>query len=175
MPLAFPAPHHYDPNQMLVNFPLWLWLSFRAWSASVSSGDWPPTVELVRFFRLIPRGADTYHDFRPACAVGVMRAVSTPRLRGDIQTLTDLDKLTRTQEQLDAAAKQRADEKSVFGVNFQNVCESVDALQRAIVVVSARSDAVGMALLQRQSKTEADMHRVMVALLKEQRWRKMVD
>ena len=48
-PLAFPAPHHNDPNQMLVNFPLRLWLSFRAWSASVSSGDWPPTVELVRF------------------------------------------------------------------------------------------------------------------------------
>ena len=104
-----------------------------------------------------------------------MRAISTPRLRGDIQTLTDLDKLTRAQEQLDAAAKQRADEKSVFGVNFQDVCESVDALQRANVVVSARSDAVGMALLQRQSKTEAAMHRVMVTLLKEQRWRKKVD
>ena len=125
--------------------------------------------------RLIPRGADTYHDFRLACAVGVMRAVSTPRLRGDIQRLTDLDKLTRAQEQLDAAAKQRADEKSVFGVNFQDVCESVEALQRAIVVVSARSDAVGMALLQRQSKIEAAMHRVMVALLKEQRWRNKVD
>ena len=27
----------------------------------------------------LPRGADTYHDFQPACAVGVMRAVSTPR------------------------------------------------------------------------------------------------
>ena len=63
----------------------------------------------------------------------------------------------------------------MFGVNFQDVCESVDALQRAIVVVSARSDAVGMALLQRQSKSEAAMHRVMVALLKEQRWRKKVD
>ena len=23
-------------------------------------------------------GADTFHDFQPACAVGVMRAVSTP-------------------------------------------------------------------------------------------------
>ena len=33
----------------------------------------------------LPRGADTYHDFRPACAVGVMRPVSTPRLCGDIQ------------------------------------------------------------------------------------------
>ena len=28
---------------------------------------------------ILPRGADTYHDFRPACAVGVMRANSTPR------------------------------------------------------------------------------------------------
>ena len=36
-PLAVPAPHHCDPHQMLVNFPLWLWLTFRAWSASGSS------------------------------------------------------------------------------------------------------------------------------------------
>ena len=36
-PLAVPAPHHYDLNQMLVNFPLWLWLTLRAWSASGSS------------------------------------------------------------------------------------------------------------------------------------------
>ena len=28
-------------------------------------------------------GADTCHDFRPACTVGVMSAVSTPRLCGD--------------------------------------------------------------------------------------------
>ena len=28
---------------------------------------------------IFPREADTYHDFRPACAVGVMCAVSTPR------------------------------------------------------------------------------------------------
>ena len=27
-----------------------------------------------------PREVDTYRDIRPACAVGVMRAVSTPRL-----------------------------------------------------------------------------------------------
>ena len=52
-PLALPAPHQYDPNQMLSNFPLWFW---------------------------VPREADTYHDFRPACAVEVMCAVSTPRL-----------------------------------------------------------------------------------------------
>ena len=60
-------------------------------------------------------------------------------------------------------------------INFQDVSESVDALQRAIVVVSARSDAVGMALLHRQSKTGTVMHRVMVAFLKEQKWRKKVD
>ena len=48
-PLAVSAPHLFDPNQMLVNFPLWLWLALRAWSASVSSGDWPQTAELVRF------------------------------------------------------------------------------------------------------------------------------
>ena len=30
----------------------------------------------------LPRGADTYHDFRPAWAVRVMRAVSTPRKTG---------------------------------------------------------------------------------------------
>ena len=77
------------------------------------------------------------------------------------ERLTDLGaKLTRDQEQLDAAVKQHAVEKSVFGVNFQGVSESVDALQRAIVLVSARSDANGMALLQRQSKTETAMHRV---------------
>ena len=77
------------------------------------------------------------------------------------QTQVDLGaKLTRDQEQLDAAVKQHAVEKSVFGVNFLDVSESVDALQRAIVVVSARSDANGMALLQRQSKTETAMHRV---------------
>ena len=62
--------------------------------------------------------------------------------------------------------KQRVDERSVFGVNFHDVSESVDALQRALVVVSACSDADGMALLQRQSKTGTAMHRVMVALLK---------
>ena len=56
-------------------------------------------------------------------------------------------RFTRAQEQLDAAVKQRAHEKSVFGVNFQDVSESVDASQRAIVVVSARSDADGMALI----------------------------
>ena len=28
----------------------------------------------------VTMGADTYHDFQPACAVGVMRAVSTPWL-----------------------------------------------------------------------------------------------
>ena len=28
---------------------------------------------------IFPREADTYHDIRPACAVGVMCAVSTPR------------------------------------------------------------------------------------------------
>ena len=91
------------------------------------------------------------------------------------ERLTDLDKLIRAQEHLDPAVKQRADEKSVFGVKSQDVSESVDALQRAIVVVSARSDAVGMALLKRQSKTGTAMHRVMVAFLKEQRWRKKVD
>ena len=69
-------------------------------------------------------------------------------------------KLTRDQEQLDAAVKQHAVEKSVFRVNVQDVSKSVDAMQRAIVVVSARSDANGMALLQRQSKTETAMHRV---------------
>ena len=91
------------------------------------------------------------------------------------RTLIDLGaKLTINQEQLDAAVKQHADGKSVFGVNFQDVSESVDAMQRAIVVVSARSDANGMALLQRQSKTETAMHRVKVALPKEQRWRKKV-
>ena len=37
-------------------------------------------------------------------------------------------RFTRAQEQLDAAVKQRAHEKSVFGVNFQDVSESVDAL-----------------------------------------------
>ena len=37
-------------------------------------------------------------------------------------------KLTRAQEPLDATANQRAHEKSVFGVNFQDVSESVDAL-----------------------------------------------
>ena len=31
------APHHYDLYQMLVNFPLWLWLTLRAWSAFGSS------------------------------------------------------------------------------------------------------------------------------------------
>ena len=88
------------------------------------------------------------------------------------RTLIDLGgKLTRDQEQLDAAVKQHSVEKSVFGVNLLDVSESVDALQRAIVVVSARSDANGMALLQRESKTETGMHRVMVALLKEH-WRK---
>ena len=77
------------------------------------------------------------------------------------RTLIDLGAmLTRDQEQLDAAVKKHAVEKSVFGVNFLDVSESVDALQRAIVVVSARSDANGMALLQRQSKTETAMHRV---------------
>ena len=25
VPLAFPEPHHYDLNQMLVNFEFWLW------------------------------------------------------------------------------------------------------------------------------------------------------
>ena len=84
-PLAVLAPHHYAPNQMLVNFPHWLWLSFRARSGPASSGDWPPTAELVRFLRLIPREADTYHDSRLACAVGVMRAVSTPRQRCDFR------------------------------------------------------------------------------------------
>ena len=75
--------------------------------------------------------------------------------------LTDLGaKLTRAQEQLDAAVKQHTDEKSGFGVNFQNVSQSVDASQRAIVVVSERSDADGMALLQRQSKTETAMQHV---------------
>ena len=73
MPLAFPAPHHYDPNQMLVNFPLWLWLSFRAWSASVSSGDWPPTAELLRFCVSSLGGLTR-----------TMRAFSSPRHRGDI-------------------------------------------------------------------------------------------
>ena len=59
------------------------------------------------------------------------------------RTLVDLGaKLTRGQEQLDAAVKQHAVEKSVFGVNFQDVSESVDALQRAMVVVSERSDAL---------------------------------
>ena len=48
-PLAVPAPHHFDLNQMLVNFPLWLWLAFCAWLASVSSGDRPPTADFVRF------------------------------------------------------------------------------------------------------------------------------
>ena len=35
--LGAAAPHHYDLNQMLVNFSLWLWLTLRAWSASGSS------------------------------------------------------------------------------------------------------------------------------------------
>ena len=34
---------------------------------------------LLCFFSHPPLRADTYHDLRPACAVGVMRAVSTPR------------------------------------------------------------------------------------------------
>ena len=77
------------------------------------------------------------------------------------ERLTDLAaRFTRAQEQLDAEVKQRADEVSVFGVNFQDVSESFDALQRAIVVVFARSVADDMALLQRQSKTETAMHRV---------------
>ena len=77
------------------------------------------------------------------------------------RTLIDLGaKLTRDQEQPDAALKQHAVKKSVFVGNFQDVSEPVDALQRAIVVVSARSDANGMALLQRHSKTETAMHRV---------------
>ena len=77
------------------------------------------------------------------------------------ERLADLGaKLTRDQEQLDAAVKQHAVEKSVFGVNFHDLSEPVDALQKAIVVLSARSDANGMALLQRQSKTETTMHRV---------------
>jgi len=42
-------------------------------------------------------------------------------------------------------------------------------LQRAIDVVSSRSDADGTALLQKMSKNEPAMHRVMVALLQEQR------
>ena len=47
------------------------------------------------------------------------------------ERLTDLAaRFTRAQEQLDAAVKQRVDEVSVFGVNFQDVSESVDALQR---------------------------------------------
>ena len=37
-------------------------------------------------------------------------------------------RLTRAQEPLDATANLRAHEKSVFGVNFQDVSESVDAL-----------------------------------------------
>ena len=57
-------------------------------------------------------------------------------------------KLTRAQEPLDATANQRAHVKSVFGANFQDVSESGDDLQKAIEVVSARSDADGMALLQ---------------------------
>ena len=58
------------------------------------------------------------------------------------RTLIDFGaKLTRDQEQLDAAVKQHAVEKSVFGVNFLDVSESVDAFKRATVVVSARSHA----------------------------------
>ena len=41
-------------------------------------------------------------------------------------------------------------------------------MQRATEVVPARSDADGMALLQRKFKTETAMHRVTFALLKEQ-------
>ena len=79
----------------------------------------------------------------PSVAQG-LHCRDEPRLR-----LTDLGaKLTRAHVQLDAAVKQRADEKSVFG----DVSESVDALQRAIVVVSARSDADGMASLQTSPK-----------------------
>ena len=78
-------------------------------------------------------------------------------------------KLTRAQEQLDTAERQRANEKSMYDVNFKDVSESVDALQRAIDVVSSRSDADGTALLQKMSKNEPAMHRVMVALLQEQR------
>ena len=65
--------------------------------------------------------------------------------------------MTRDQEQLDAAVKQRADEVSVFGVNFQDVSESVDAWQRAIEVVFARSVANDMALLQRLSALRTRM------------------
>ena len=50
-------------------------------------------------------------------------------------THTVSGKPTRDREQLDAAVKQHTVEKSVFGVNLLDVSESVDALQRAIVVV----------------------------------------
>ena len=35
-------------------------------------------------------GADTYHDFQPACTVGVMRAVSTPRQHYRVVVMTRL-------------------------------------------------------------------------------------
>ena len=52
--------------------------------------------------------------------------------------------------------KQRADEKSVFG----DVSESVDALQRAIVVVSAGLRCRWYGVVANQSKTETAMQRV---------------
>ena len=84
-------------------------------------------------------------------------------------------RFTRAQEQLDAAVKQRAHEKSVFGVNFHDLSGSVDALQRAIVVVSARSDADGMGVVANQSKTETAHAAREVAFLKEQKGREKVD
>ena len=47
-------------------------------------GHWLEVSSLLFLFPpSLPQGADTYHDFQPACAVGVMRAVSTPRQRCD--------------------------------------------------------------------------------------------
>ena len=70
--------------------------------------------------------------------------------------------------------KQHAVEKSVFGVNFQDVSELVDALQRAIVVVygALRCKLYGIVAETVQNWNRHALREV--ALLKEQRWRKKV-
>ena len=74
--------------------------------------------------------------------------ISESELGQTQERLTDLGaKLTRDQRAAGCRSDAACCEKSVFSVNFQNVGESVDAMQRAIVVVSARSDADGVALL----------------------------
>ena len=69
-PLAVPALHHFGLSQMLETTSTVVVVGFlRLVGISVLRG--PATNRWVgAFLRLIPRGADTYHDFRPACAVG---------------------------------------------------------------------------------------------------------